>query len=104
MHANQTKLEKNITCKEEKQGTSSKRSKRNKEIEHLGDSSVFFFSFPQPPCSPWWSAVSDFFKLLSQSCQRSIISLNIMCPSPFSIFLLTLCTHSLNNLPLINIV
>ena len=35
MHENQTKLEKNITCKEEKQGTSSKRSKRNKEIEHF---------------------------------------------------------------------
>ena len=48
MHANQTKLEKNITCKEEKQGTSSKRSKRNKEIEHLGDSSVFFFHFLSP--------------------------------------------------------
>ena len=51
MHENQTKLEKNITCKEEKQGTSSKRSKRNKEIEHLGDSSVFFFisSAPMQP-------------------------------------------------------
>ena len=48
MHENQTKLEKNITCKEEKQGTSSKRSKRNKEIEHLGDSSVFFFHFLSP--------------------------------------------------------
>ena len=104
MHENQTRLEKNITCKEEKQGTSSKRSKRNKEIEHLGDSSVFFFHFLSPHAALGGQQSAIFFNLLSQSCQRSIISLNIMCPSPFSIFLLTLCTHSLNNLPLINIV
>ena len=52
MHVNQTKLEKNITCKEEKQGTSSKGLKqlesydqRNQEIEHSGDF-LFFSSAP----------------------------------------------------------
>jgi len=61
MHVNQTKLEKNITCKEEKQGTSSKRSEqlqsyhyRNQEMNTPEN-----FFFPQPPCSPQQSAASQ---------------------------------------------